>query len=241
MSADPIKICGITRPEDAQAAARAGAGAIGVNLYSRSPRFVPRDQVPALLSQVGEISKIAILVHPSPEELRATLELEFDAIQIHAPNVRALARPLAEGGRPVIATAGIRAPEDLSSARHAVEEWRSAGVDVLALLIDAKVPGAFGGTGQVAPWELLRQQKFGAPLILAGGLTPDNVAQAVATVRPHGVDVASGVERMAGIKDPQRLATFVANARAALAALHAPKRRSTGNQPAGQRHQESLS
>jgi len=239
MSAAPIKICGITRQQDASAAARAGAGAIGINLYSRSPRYVPRHQVPAILAQV-EISKIAVLVHPSPEELRATLDLDFDAFQIHAPNVRALARLLVEDGRPVIATAAVRTEEDLTTAQQAIDEWKAAGVALLALLVDAKVPGAFGGTGQVAPWELLRGQKFSVPLLLAGGLTPENVAQAIATVRPHGVDVASGVERMAGVKDPQRLEAFVANARAALAALHAPRPRTPGNHPTPQRHQETM-
>lgn len=224
MGASPIKICGVTRAEDAVAAAQAGAGAIGINLYSRSTRYVPRSEVPRLLTAVNDISKVAVLVHPSVEELTQVLGLGFDVVQIHAPNVRALARPLVEAGMPVIATAGVSSEDDLPVARRAVDEWKAAGVNVLALLIDAKVPGFFGGTGQVAAWDLLAGQEFGAPLILAGGLGPENVAAAIRQVRPHGVDVASGVELKPGIKDHQRLRAFVSAARQALAACHSSKR-----------------
>jgi phosphoribosylanthranilate isomerase len=224
MVASPIKICGVTRGEDAVAAEQAGAGAIGINLYSRSPRYVPISEVPRLLSAVDDISKVAVLVHPGVEELNQVLGLGFDVVQIHAPNIRALARPLVEADMPVIATAGVSGEDDLPAARRVVEEWRSAGVKVLALLIDAKVPGYFGGTGQSAAWHLLAGQDFGAPLILAGGLGPENVAAAIRQVRPHGVDVASGVELKPGIKDHQRLRAFVSAARQALAAFQSSKR-----------------
>lgn len=224
MGAAPIKICGVTRVEDAVAAEQAGAGAIGINLYNRSPRYVPRSEVPQLLSAVNAVSKVAVLVHPSVEELLQVLGLGFDVVQIHAPNVRGLARPLMESGMPVIATAGVSSADDVPAAKRAVEEWKAAGVNVLALLVDAKVAGYFGGTGQVAAWDALAGQDFGVPLILAGGLGPENVAAAIRQVRPHGVDVASGVEMKPGIKDHQRLRAFVAAARPALAACHGSKR-----------------
>jgi phosphoribosylanthranilate isomerase len=84
-----------------------------------------------------------------------------------------------------------------------------------AILVDARVPGHFGGTGKTAPWELLAEFHPGVPLILAGGLTPDNVAEAVRIVRPYGVDVASGVESSPGVKDPEKMKRFIKNAREA--------------------------
>jgi phosphoribosylanthranilate isomerase len=88
-----------------------------------------------------------------------------------------------------------------------------------AVLVDARVPGQFGGTGKTAPWHLLADYRPGVPLILAGGLTPENVAEAVRTVRPYAVDVAGGVESAPGRKDPDKVRRFIANARAAAAGL----------------------
>jgi phosphoribosylanthranilate isomerase len=112
----------------------------------------------------------------------------------------------------------VKDQEGLDAVRRFVQAAIAAGRPPAAVLIDSHVPGQMGGTGHRAPWHLLQHFDAGVPLVLAGGLTPDNVAEAVALVRPWGVDVASGVERAPGVKDPDRVAAFVRNARAALPA-----------------------
>ncbi|HMP58688.1 MAG TPA: phosphoribosylanthranilate isomerase [Gemmatales bacterium] len=227
----PIKICGITRREDALAAIRLGAGSIGFNLYPRSPRHVARDRVAELLADLPPVSKAAVCVHPSPEELKTILALDFDVVQIHAGNLPQLAGPLAEAGRPVILPFSVADPEDLDRARQTAEAWRAAGVNVCALLADAKVTGLYGGTGRTVAWQILKDQTWNWPLILAGGLKPENVAEAIRTVRPAAVDVASGVERQPGIKDHRRMEAWVAAARQALMDVHPALNRSADPQP----------
>jgi phosphoribosylanthranilate isomerase len=118
-----------------------------------------------------------------------------------------------------IAAFGIRDTESLRGIVRYIETCRSLSRMPSAVLVDAHVPGQHGGTGQLAPWHLLGAFRPSVPMILAGGLTPENVAEAVRLVRPYAVDVASGVESAPGQKDPEKLRSFIANAREAAAVL----------------------
>jgi phosphoribosylanthranilate isomerase len=116
---------------------------------------------------------------------------------------------------PLIVAFAVRDADSLDVVRRYLDVCRGRGRLPAALLLDAHVPGQFGGTGRTAPWDLLADFRPGVPLLLAGGLTPDNVAEAVRRVRPDGVDVASGVESAPGRKDPERLRRFIDQARSA--------------------------
>ncbi len=136
-------------------------------------------------------------------------------IQFHGDNLT----PCPPGPPRFIPAFGVRDTASLQRIITFIEDCRSAGQLPSALLLDAHVPGAFGGTGQTAPWSLLADFQPGIPIILAGGLTPDNVAEAIRLVRPYGVDVASGVEKSPGQKDVDKMRRFIDNARAAASTL----------------------
>ena len=154
-----------------------------------------------------------MFVEASAAEMRATAnDLGLRTVQWHGNTF-----PPDEDLAPMrlIVAARVRGPECLSGIRAVVAQRREAGVPFAAVLIDAHVPGQFGGTGQTAPWELLVGFDPGVPIILAGGLTPENVAEAIRIVRPYGVDVAGGVESSPGRKDAAKLRRFVVAVRAA--------------------------
>ena len=202
-----IKICGVTTPADAVMAARAGATAIGVNLWAGSKRFAgaaARDIVAAIPRGV---LKVGVFVNAAPAEVaRAVADLGLDRAQLHGDEAATAFAALDQ-------TTLIRALRIHDAASFDGQQaWSGA-----LRMYDAFVAG-FGGGGQLAPWDLIA--RFGArPFWLAGGLTPDNVAAALATTMPDGVDVASGVEAAPGRKDPARVAAFVAAARAAAGSL----------------------
>ena len=116
----------------------------------------------------------------------------------------------------------VRDQNSLQDIAGYLHRSRTLGQVPDAILVDAHVPGQYGGTGRVAPWDLLADFRPGVPLILAGGLTPDNVAEAVRIVRPYGVDVASGVEQQPGVKDAEKMRRFIGNAREAAATYDSP-------------------
>ena len=209
-----VKICGVTTPEDAALAVRAGADAIGVNLWPGSKRYVPTPAARAVLAAVpAGVLKVGVFVNAAASEVaRALDELGLDRAQLHGDE-RAADYAALELTR-VVRVVRVRDQASLADA----EGW-SPGL----WLYDAYVDG-FGGAGVAAPWPTIAR---GArrPFLLAGGLTPENVADAVRATRPDGVDVASGVERAPGRKDPARVAAFIRAARAAAATLSMEKRR----------------
>jgi phosphoribosylanthranilate isomerase len=216
-----IKICGITNVEDAIAAVDAGADAVGLNFYEKSPRYVAlRDahRISVAVTDRGAIP-VGVFVNHSFEEIQhAERFSELDALQLHGDE------PPEFLSRLIPPTIRARRFEDASwtAIEADLAACRAAGRPPDALLIDAATPGQYGGTGETLPWEMLADHPRwlgDTPLILAGGLTPDNVAEAIRIVRPHGVDVASGVESAPGKKDPVKVRDFIAAARAALDAL----------------------
>jgi phosphoribosylanthranilate isomerase len=214
-----IKICGVTTPEDVLACVDAGADAVGVNLYDRSPRYVDLERaralvrsIPPLMAGVGVFVQAPIVV-----AMTTALNLGLRVIQWHGEKREVFDT----SGVPVslIAAFRVRDEQSLSDIMAYVDASAAEGSKPAAVLVDAYVKGQEGGTGQQAPWELLAGFDPGVPLILAGGLTPENVGTAIRTVRPWGVDVASGVELLPGVKDHTKLRRFIANAREAAARL----------------------
>ena len=203
-----IKICGITRPEDAALACREGAGAIGVNLWRGSKRFVDDSQAREILAAVTPgVLKIGVFVNPHPLAVTEGLEeLGLDLVQFHGDEQPEAWTALP--GKQIVRAVRV---VDQGSLRAAT------GWNPRYFLYDGFSEG-YGGTGQQAPWQIVAA---GArrPFLLAGGLRPGNVAAAIEATRPDGVDVASGVESRTGIKDSARLAAFIANARVAAAKL----------------------
>lgn len=201
------KICGITRPEDARAAVAASVDAIGLNFVRKSPRFLKSwDQARAVWSGAQPFAGLAVglFVDATVEEiLAATREVNLDAIQLHGDEPPELGDALSRRLDVAIWKAcriGTRADVDAVLAR----DWPC---DVL--LLDARVKGAHGGTGQSFDWDLLADFPRTRTLALAGGLTPGNVAEAVRRVKPDWVDTASGVESAPGVKDVAMMRVFV--------------------------------
>lgn len=195
-----VKICGITRPEDGGHAAAMGADAIGLVFYAKSPRAVDVAQAKAILAALPAfVTTVGLFVDAPAEEVNAVLDaLPLDLLQFHGNESPAYCRAFR---RPYLKALAMRPGMDL---RVAAEDY----VDARALLVDAYHPDAPGGTGTRFDWERLPAQ-LGLPLVLAGGLDPDNIADAIRTVRPWGVDVSSGVEAAKGIKSPEKMAAFM--------------------------------
>jgi phosphoribosylanthranilate isomerase len=207
MSRIRVKICGVTSIDDVCAAADAGADAIGLNFHPPSPRFIdPRAAGPLIRARPPFLTAVGVFVEQSVRQMCAL------AYQLGLGSVQWVGRePPAEDTYPfgLIAAFRVQQVTDLDAIRAYVDRMRTAGHAPTAILIDAHVPGHYGGTGQTAPWDLLAGFDPGVPLILAGGLTPNNVAEAIRIVRPYGVDVASGVEASPGRKDPAKVRRFV--------------------------------
>ncbi len=205
-----VKICGLTTPADAVAAVEAGADMVGLNFSTHSIRRVSLEQAREIDAVLRRFPGVAgVFVEQTWDEIAAiNRELKLAHFQSYAspwPGER-----FTPAGH--VAAFRVRTAEDVA-AIHAV--LGAASRKPMAVLIDSFVPGAMGGTGHKAPWELLAGQDFGVPLILAGGLTPENVAEAIRFVNPWGVDVASGVESSPGRKDAAKMRDFVQAARAA--------------------------
>ena len=212
-----IKICGVTQPEDAIMCAEAGADAIGINFHPGSPRYVDPKNSQALLRSVSPLmASVGVFVGVPIRQMTAmAYQMGLRGIQYHGEN-----RELADAFPfSLISAFRIRDKKSLTEITTYLEMCRSFGSLPAAILVDAYVDGQHGGTGQKAPWDLLVNFKPGVPLILAGGLTPQNVGEAIRLVKPDGVDVASGVESSPGKKDPQKVRQFIASAREAAARI----------------------
>jgi phosphoribosylanthranilate isomerase len=203
-----VKFCGITRLEDAVEAASLGAWAIGLNHYPSSPRFCEADaavEISAAMKRRLEV--VGVFVNPTLDELVSAAENEsLTMLQLHGGEGPAFCREAARRtGCKVIKAIRVRSAADVQAAEAFRTDFH---------LLDAHRPEAHGGTGASFDWELLADRRSEVPLILAGGLAPENVDEAVAMVRPHAVDVASGVESEPGIKDHAMMASFLERAQA---------------------------
>lgn len=218
-----IKICGITTPEDARLAADAGADAIGLNFYPKSPRFLNPAQAIAVVRALPAFTvPVGVFVGmPMRQVCAVAYQLGLRGIQTYDD------QPPAEDPFPFAHIPAFRVKDaaGLDHVRRFVEAATALGRRPSAVLIDSHVEGQLGGTGQTAPWEILAGFNPGVPMILAGGLTPENVADAITRVQPWGVDVASGVESVPGLKDPAKLTRFVKIARKAADSLSLPESR----------------
>jgi phosphoribosylanthranilate isomerase len=215
-----IKICGVTTPGDAALAAACGADAVGLNFYPKSPRYLDADRAAAIVRQLPPpVSAVGVFVIEPPQGIRAVTDtLRLSAIQTYnVPHPEIDFSTILH-----IAAFRVEGPDTLSAITEYVRARQGSGRAPAAVLVDAFVPGEMGGTGRRAPWDLLAGFDPGVPVILAGGLTPDNVADAIRTVRPAGVDVASGVESAPGVKDPGKVRAFIQAARDAAAGLPDP-------------------
>ena len=199
-----VKICGITRVEDGQACARLGADAIGLVFYAPSPRNVTIAQARAIMRALPPfVSTVGLFVDAEPAQVRAVLqELPLDMLQFHGQESP---QYCAQFGRPYLKA--LRVKPGMNLVEYAVS---FAGAK--ALLLDAHVEGVAGGTGQTFDWSIIPQH-IDLPVILSGGLTPDNVAEGIRAVRPAAVDVSSGVEAGKGIKDAALIAAFMQGVR----------------------------
>lgn len=201
-----VKICGVTRIEDAEAAVEAGADWIGLNFWPRSKRHVDAETATRIAAAIpGDVKKVGVFVNaPSTQVEQLAARVGLDLLQFHGDEDADYLAPFATRA---IRALRVQGPADLRALD---------GLAVDTVLLDA--PSAnYGGSGTTFDWSLARQARtFGKKLLLAGGLTPENVAQAVREVRPFGVDVASGVESAPGIKDHAKIRAFVRAAKEAL-------------------------
>jgi phosphoribosylanthranilate isomerase len=241
-----IKICGITTVDDALTAARAGADAIGLNFFPESPRYLPHEHARRIVQEVpAGIVKVGLFVNSPVEEVRRTFDLlRLDLIQLHGDESPEFLSELE--GRPAMRAFRL-AGSDLKPIAEYLGTCRRLKCMPRLTLLDTFCKGRYGGTGQTADWTVAARycEEVGKelghasrgrpdaphpfssldklevnhvpPLVLAGGLTPDNVAEAIRTVRPTAVDTASGVESAPGHKDPALVAEFVREAKAAFA------------------------
>jgi phosphoribosylanthranilate isomerase len=213
-----IKICGITNEEDAKMVVEAGADALGLNFYPKSPRFITHETAARILPVIpGGVLKVGLFVNEAVEMVTNAFDnLGLDLIQLHGDEPPEYLVQL--GHRPVMKVFRL-SEEDLRPIDMYLESCKQFPVTNLSyLLLDSHVKGVYGGSGVTADWAVcaeFSQRRNHPPLVLAGGLTSGNVAQAIHVVRPVAVDTANGVEVHPGKKDPKLLAAFVENARAA--------------------------
>ena len=202
--ATAVKICGITRPEDALAAARAGAHAIGLMFYAKSPRHVTPARAAEIIRVLPPfVTTVGLFVDATAEEVRAALaEAPVGLLQFHGDETPEFCRQFR---RPYVKAVRVKAGVDLL-------QYAQDYHDAKALLLDAYVEGLHGGSGAAFDWSLI-PRGLPLPVILSGGLTPENVTEAVRRVRPSAVDVSSGVESAKGIKDAQKIAAFIKGVR----------------------------
>ena len=195
-----VKICGITSVKDAIFAVNAGADAIGLVFYAPSPRFVTIEQAQQIVAAMPPfVSVVALFVNALPIEIETVLaQVRIDIVQFHGDETRSdceqIKLPYYKAIRVKADTNLLQYEAEFSSAK--------------ALLLDTYSDAAFGGTGQVFDWGLV-PQNLTKPVILAGGLTAENVALGIKQVRPYAVDVSGGVERTKGVKDVAKIAAFM--------------------------------
>ncbi|KZX60149.1 N-(5'-phosphoribosyl)anthranilate isomerase [Halioglobus sp. HI00S01] len=205
MSRTRIKVCGITRPEDARVAVASGADALGLVFYAESPRGVSLEQAQAVAREVPPfVTLVGLFVNHDAEFVaRCAAELPLGLLQFHGDESPAFCRQFE---RPWIKALRVRPDSDIAA-------YCDAYAGALGILLDAWKDGVPGGTGESFDWDLIGSG-LSLPVVLAGGLNPANVGQAITTVRPFAVDVSGGVEAAPGEKDPVKIREFIAAAQA---------------------------
>jgi phosphoribosylanthranilate isomerase len=212
-----VKICGITSVEDAHAVVGAGADAIGLNFYADSKRYCRPELAAQIVSQLPpNVCKVGLFVNATVETIQARArELALDLVQLHGDEPVELLRAL----RPLPVLRAFRVASDLEPVGQYLQVCHEQRCLPRMVLLDAAQSGQYGGTGQTLDWVATHEQRRclrELPLVLAGGLKPANVAEAIAIVRPWAVDTASGVESAPGIKSAALVREFVTVARDAL-------------------------
>ena len=200
-----VKMCGMVRPEDAAAAVRLGVSYLGV-IFAGGPRQVTVAQAREVVAAAGGVPVLGVFGSATGDEiLRVREQAGLAGAQLHERGTPDLLARLRAAGLFVLPVLRLRGVEDFPE----LDELRATGAPVL---VEPRVEGKLGGSGVPLPLELAAaaRARLGAhPLVLAGGLTPETVAAAVAAVQPHGVDVSSGIEQSPGVKDPQRMLRFM--------------------------------
>ncbi len=195
-----VKICGITRAQDATAAAQLGVDALGLVFYEKSPRNLSCQQAQAVVQVLpGFVSSVALFLNPSESQVKQVLtEVNIDLLQFHGNETPEFCESF---GRPYIKAMGVDRLDDLPAESERYASARS-------ILLDSHVQGAAGGTGEVFDWDQI-PDSLRQKIILAGGLNPDNVARAITEIEPYAVDLSSGVESAPGIKDIELMARLM--------------------------------
>lgn len=200
-----LKICGVTTRDDAERLAVLEVDALGLNFWPRSKRYLAPERAAWLAGLTGKILRIGVFVNEAPElPLRLMSEGLLDAVQLHGDEAPEDVAVYQEAGVPFFKAIGVKTPDDLE---------RAADFRANAILLDAHAPGVYGGTGETFDWTAaldFKKRHPVIPVILAGGITPDNAALAAVTVRPAALDVASGAEISPGIKDFDKVAALLA-------------------------------
>jgi phosphoribosylanthranilate isomerase len=203
-----IKFCGLTTLEDAQRAVGAGAWAIGLIFWPGSPRRASLEAAAEIAGALRRrVEVVGVFVNPTLDELVGTADaVGLTMLQMHGDEGPAFcAESARRTGCRVIKTARVRSGADIQALSSFHTDYH---------LLDSYAPGRPGGTGETFAWEIARAHRVSVPVVLSGGLTPENVGDAIAAVQPFAVDVASGVELSPGVKDPARLEAFAAAVRA---------------------------
>lgn len=211
-----IKLCGLTREQDVQAAVSAGADAIGLVFYESSPRHVTPERAAQLLSNLPSfISAVGLFVNASPDQVQAVTEqAPITALQFHGDETpEQCAEMAARVRRPFLRALRVKPEMNVGDLLEYAECYRRASPLFSGLLLDTWVEG-YGGSGKVFDWSIVPKE-IAHQVVLSGGLTVQNVTEAIHRVRPYAVDVSSGIEQGKGIKDAARMQAFVNAVRAA--------------------------
>ena len=199
-----VKICGVTRPEDARLAVELGAWAVGTIFFPDSPRAcepATAEAIGAELKRKAEL--VGVFVNAPLDEVAAVADgVGLTMVQLHGDEGPAYCAEVARRtGAKVMKAARVRTGADVAALERFHTDLH---------LLDAHQPGRWGGTGETFDWELVRQRRTDVPFVLSGGLAPENVAAAIAATHPYAVDTASGTEARPGVKDPDKLLAFAA-------------------------------
>ena len=204
-----VKICGITRKEDALLAAGLGADAIGIVNVRESKRFTSLEEAKGIFHSVPPfVSRVIVIAPANLDEVRRVEETGADHIQLHGEESPEFVKEIRENS-------GLKIIKQIPVVdENSIESARIYSKIADAILLDTKVRGTMGGTGKTHDWSISRKivESINKPVILAGGLNPDNVAEAIKGTGPYAVDIASGVEAKPGIKDPEKVRRFIQNA-----------------------------
>lgn len=215
-----IKICGLTRHEDVQAAVAAGADALGFVFYSKSPRYIQPEAAARLMAKIPPfVSTVGLFVNASVAEVQEVVaQTSISLLQFHGDETPALCAAIASAvNRPYIRAIRVKPDTDPADLLEYESDYRAASTLFTGLLLDTYVD-SYGGSGKVFDWSLI-PENIAPRVVLSGGLSAQNATDAVQRVRPYAVDVSSGVEHDKGIKDAAKIRALIAAVRVADAAL----------------------